>query len=242
MLGFFGKKTPQPKNDFTIVAGNPNPKSITFEGTLPQNLLNFSRFSLRRNDENSLRVSPLFTELCDKSKSIIQMDMARISESRMQLSILRTLMSWQDAERTSLISYLNGNDCPDMLDTQLAVKLLPQLPAVNEERFLIQLARDVLAMDDVRETLTKDGGDLILIDAPYNGDTGEFSIDVVLNGSCSGCSSAIPNTLANLGLRVEQFLSDRKEHELYQNNTIVQGMTFKGFKPVEIKGGFYSPK
>ncbi len=235
----------------TIIQDNPNPKALTIDLGV-RDLGAISKLVLPRPKPETAAtidpaaISPLAGAIFDAVKLANRVDLIRREEDgHILLTVTNMLTDWDHATfkkpRARLLKTiedaLNSGRTDLLINETEAQRRLPMLDFYDASRN--QLTRTISRTfhDAVLPTLKKDGGALELRHIEVGGDGG-ITLQVLMLGSCSTCTSAETVTLKNAEEAIGVTLGQIKGAVENQGNADVQKLHLSGIQQLEAPNGF----
>lgn len=226
-----------------IVTTNPNPNAMTLSFTdIPECFKPFDRLGIAVSDFSN--ASPFAKAVMETGrKDISRMDFVRRGHGG-ELSFVGRL-PWASPRGVDPrpLQAFEGWTGKFLAETATIVQSFNQIALPDPARDLVILTNDVLGDPEVQGKLAKDGGDVLVVEVPYDKATNSFTVKIALLGSCSGCDQATLTTLKGIEDRLmagtdglkSNFMQNAPEGHPYRT------VKFGGLKTTEIVGSFYSP-
>jgi Fe-S cluster biogenesis protein NfuA len=184
----------------TEVAGNPNPKAVTFE--IDADVLGLFDKIVFTKGGTTQQYSPLARAIFTANNDGRGGDTASIDlfhrEGKTYVTLNRKLMDWTPESRTAakdfIARFVNGREAA--VHVQALAENVTALPKFTPPTpFHSWLAEEF--SKSVTPALAKDGGAMELLDIAVREDTMAVSFDVAMIGSCTSCISGKTKTVSD---------------------------------------------
>ncbi len=206
------------------IKDHPSAKVLTLE--IDQDLLgHYAKIAIPRGSRIT-DYSPFAKVLFERGKDVNRVDFFA-KDGNTYISIARKFMGWDEksaAAATALTEKFLATNHPVIYLEALKAKF-PSHVAFDHGGHPVKKAVQVAFLEVVNPLLAQDGGamELLGIEVKQNGD---ISSEVVLLGSCNGCTSAEDVTLKAGTERINQVLDGIKRQ--YPDNSAIKALNFKG--------------
>lgn len=225
-----------------IITTNPNPNAMTLAfDSIPECFQPFDRLGVAVSDFAS--ISPFAKAVMDEGrKDISRMDFVRRGNGG-ELSFIGKL-PWVSARGTDprpLAAFEKWSG-KFLAETSKITSQFNQLATLDPSRDLVNLTNTVLNNPEVQQKLADDGGDILVVDVPYDQSSNSFTVNIALLGSCSGCDQASLTTLKGIEDRLRSG-TDGFRSTAIQNapdGHPYKTIEFKALQTTELQGSFYS--
>lgn len=216
-----------------IVEGNPNPKAVTYK--VDRDLMGpFSKIVFPKGGP-LINYSPFVYGMYQRGGAVARIDL--VAAENATLITLARMIPWDDTNRNKgreIVEEFFTTGHPFLYEEALTRDFTAHKP-FKPQGAIGNFVTDTF-VKAVNPELAKDGGAIELIGIEVQ-PTGEIYADVVMIGSCNGCSAATTSTLKNAGTKIGEVLDVLKKRT---DNPDAQKLTFKEIRINEIPNLIFS--